>query len=411
MARIGAAMLALTLAVSVTACAPETAIEDPGPPQVDAALPADMRAQLQAATEEMMAATGSPGAIVGVWAPWAGTWVAGIGTETPGGSAVDVDKPFKIGAITRAMTCDVLYRVVERGTVELDDTVEEWLPAYPNAAGITLGQLCDGTSGLGNYAGQVSNRWIANPERIWNPRELAAYGLALDRSFAPGTSFRDSDTAYLLLGLVLARATGTSMHDLYEQLVFDPLGLTSMSLPETARTDGTWLTGLRSATTDAEGCADPADMTALSPTAGSTAGGVVGNIHDLGRYVRALAAGARSYDTAERFDSAYTLTNQPAWFTASGGTYQAGSLVGQFSSIPGYLTAAFADRETGLTVAVVLNNSRASFSMVRFLAWKLAAIASKAPAAAGETAPEAGLPWTADTFDADIAQGAICPVE
>ena len=41
--------------------------------------------------------------------------------------------------------------------------------------------------------------------------------------------------------------------------------------------------------------------------------------------------------------------------------------------------------------------------MAASLAWELAAIASKAPAAAGETAPEAGLPWTAQQYHDAIA--------
>ena len=37
--------------------------------------------QLQDAVDFAMAATGSSGAIVGVWAPWSGSWVAGVGTQ------------------------------------------------------------------------------------------------------------------------------------------------------------------------------------------------------------------------------------------------------------------------------------------------------------------------------------------
>jgi D-alanyl-D-alanine carboxypeptidase len=71
---------------------------------------------------------------------------------------------------------------------------------------------------------------------------------------------------------------------------------------------------------------------------------------------------------------------------------------------------AFADRETGLTVVAVLNNSRASAEAIRVLGWQLAAIASKAPAASGETAPPSGLPWTAEQLDGDLASVAICPL-
>ena len=58
----------------------------------------------------------------------------------------------------------------------------------------------------------------------------------------------------------------------------------------------------------------------------------------------------------------------------------------------------------------VLNDSRASNVLVRSLAWQLAAIASKLPAASGQTAPEAGLPWTADEMGAQVTASAVCPV-
>jgi len=103
--------------------------------------------------------------------------------------------------------------------------------------------------------------------------------------------------------------------------------------------------------------------------------------------------------------------DSPSWFTATGGAFQAGSLVGSSGAVPGYLTAAYADRETGLSVVLVLNNSRAGGTMPRSLAWQLAAIASKAPAAEGQSRPEAGgLPWEAATYGDKIVEDALCPV-
>jgi D-alanyl-D-alanine carboxypeptidase len=76
--------------------------------------------------------------------------------------------------------------------------------------------------------------------------------------------------------------------------------------------------------------------------------------------------------------------------------------------MPGYLTAAFADPATGMTVVVVLNNSTASAQVIGDLAFELAAIASKSPAASGATAPEFGLPWTAQQYHDSINQTNIC---
>ena len=138
---------------------------------------------------------------------------------------------------------------------------------------------------------------------------------------------------------------------------------------------------------------------------------MVTTIADLGRYGQALATGALLADDADRFGSPLpAYPDAPAWNTATGGAIIAGSLIGQYGAVPGYLTAVFSDPDTGLTVAVVLNNSAAGAAMAASLAWELAAIASKAPAGAGETAPEAGLPWTAQQYHDAIAAAAVCPL-
>ncbi len=406
--RLTAWVAAAALLLGVSAC---SAGQDAGiqtPDQIDTALPDDTQAQLQAAMDRAMAATGSSGAIVGVWAPWSGSWVAGLGSVTPGGAAVTADMTFKAGATTRSMTCDVLYALVADGTVSLDDPVTDWVSGEPMDADITLGQLCDSTVALGSYTDGIAGRLAATPERVWSPRELLAYG-STAVSGSPGTAFSDSSTGYLLLGIALEHAARSTAADLYETYVTGPLGLSKTTLADTSDTT---LHGLVSGDVDgAVACAAPTDVTGLSPSAGFTASGVETDITDLGRYAQALALGTLPFDDDARFDNPLpVVAGGPAWYTADGGAYQAGSLIGQFGSVPGYLTASFADSVTGMTVAVVLNNSRATPDIVRVLAWELAAIASKAPAAEGRTAPDAGLPWTAEDMAGQLAGAAVCPL-
>src|SRR5690606_19909316 len=129
------------------------------------------------------------------------------------------------------------------------------------------------------------------------------------------------------------------------------------------------------------------------------------------RYAQALATGALHPEVDDRFnDAKAAYSNAPSWYKMAGGAVQAGSLIGQFGMVPGYITGMFADPASGLTIAVVLNNSGAGGGFGAYLAWELAAIASKAPAAEGETAPSAGLPWTAEQYHTVIAENAICTV-
>ena len=408
--RVGAMIAgALTSALALVGCSFGGEIEPDVPPQAEAPFPDETQQQLTDAVTRAMGTTGSSGAIVGVWAPWSGTWVAGLGTQRPdGGGEVTADLGFRGARITRAMTCDVLYEVAAEGTVKLGDPVADYVTGVPDLADVSLGQLCDGTSGIGSYAGQLYPMWLSNPKREWDPRYLASFGLGQPRSGEPGMAYRDSDAGYVLLGLALERATGRPAAELIEQYVTGPLGLES-----------TWLGALPSAdvlrggqSLAGEGgaldCAQPLELTEASTTTGFTDSGVVTDIEDLGTYVQALATGTLVTDD-DRFGAPVAVAEDaPTWYTAAGGALLAGSLIGQYGKVPGYLTSAFADPHTGLTVAVVLNNSAADSKVAEYLAWELAAIASKAPAASGQTAPEAGLPWTAEQYRDAVAAAAVC---
>lgn len=405
-----AAVVAVTLGLS--ACSGDETVPVDVPAQVTGDLPEDTRAQLETAVTDAMTATGSSGAIVGVWAPWSGSWVAGLGTVTPDGAAVDADMSFKAGRITRAMTCDVLYQLAADGTVRLDDSVTDYVGGVANLTDVTLEQLCDSTSGIGSYASSALLRlWLSNPERSWSPQELASYGLGAERTADPGAEYRDSDAGYLLLGLALERATGRSAADLIQEYVAGPLGLESTYLEDgVPPSELDLLPGLRSVRADgAWSCEELNDLTDLSGSVGFTDAGVISNVSDLGRYAQALAAGSLLPSGTDRFDDPRPLSSStPSWYTYTGGAVQAGTLIGAFGSVPGYLTGVFADAESGLTVVVVLNNSAARSLVGEWLAWELAAIASKAPAAEGGSVPAAGLPWTAEEYHSQIADHAIC---
>ena len=160
-------------------------------------------------------------------------------------------------------------------------------------------------------------------------------------------------------------------------------------------------------------CAAPLDITQLSASTGFTDSGVVTDIHDLGRYAQALAAGALVPEQCRPARRAlFPLTTAPRRGSpTSGGVYQAGSLIGQYGSVPGYATAAFADPSSGLTVAVVLNNSGAGRHACAERSRGNWPRSRRRPrAAAGETAPEAGLPWTAQQYHDAITAAAICPI-
>ena len=406
---------AAVLALALTGCSSEESFSYTPPAQVDGALPDDTVAAMQAAVDNALVASGATGAIVGVWAPWSGSWVAGIGTQDrEGGAEVSTDMSFRIADVTRLMTCDVLYALADRDVVDLDANVADYVSGVADMRdeGITLLDLCNGTSGAGSSEGTVKSAWLNTPDRVWSPLELAGFGLARDR-VAPHTTFRDSDAGYLLLGLALERASGMTASELIAEYVTEPLGLPDTSLPSpTPAPPGTGavLNGhFLNAVEGGFDCAAPVDITKLSSSSGFTDSGVVSTITDLGRYAQAEAKQAlRTEEKPDRFGEPLPAADgADSWFQATGGAYLVGSMIGQHGWTPGYATAAYSDPATGFTVAVVLNDSTAGAQFAQQLSWELAAIASKAPAAAGQTAPEFGLPFTAEQYHQAIADTAI----
>jgi D-alanyl-D-alanine carboxypeptidase len=392
-----------------TGCSFDEPVEPDLPPQAAASFSDETIQQLTDAVTHAMGTTGSSGAIVGVWAPWSGSWVSGLGTQRPGESEeVTADMVFRAGKITRAMTCDVLYEVAAEGAVQLRDSVTEYVSGVPDLKEVSLAELCDGSSGIGSYTGQLYGSWLTNPARKWDPRYLASFGLGQPRSTEPGLAYRDSDAGYILLGLALERATGKTAAQLIDEYVADPLGLDATKLgdlPESGALQGGQSMPNPEGALD---CAAPLDLTAASSSTGFTDAGAVTDIEDLGRYVQALATGALVDDDKRFAEPLPVAADAPSWYLADGGALIAGTLIGQYGKVPGYITAAFADPDSGLTVAVVLNNSAADPAVGEYLAWELAAIASKTPAADGQTAPEAGLPWTAEQYHEAISAAAVC---
>ena len=336
-----AAASAAVLALVLTGCSSEDSFTYTPPAQVDGALPDDTVAAMQAAVDNALVASGASGAIVGVWVPWSGSWVAGIGTQNrDGGGEVSTDMSFRIADVTRLMTCDVLYALADEGTVKLDAPVPKYVSGVADMKDITLLDLCNGTSGAGSSETTVRLAWLNTPDRVWAPLELAGYGLSRER-VAPHTTFRDSDAGYLLLGLALERASGLTASELIAKYVTDPLDLAGTSLPPVAAAPpsatGPSLNGhFINVSQGVYECAAPVDISTLSSSAGYTDSGVVSNITDLGRYAQAEAAQAlRTKDTPDRFGAPLPVdANAPSWYQATGGAYLVGSMIGQHGWAP-----------------------------------------------------------------------------
>ncbi|SEB72810.1 D-alanyl-D-alanine carboxypeptidase [Paramicrobacterium humi] len=413
--RRGLSILALAGAglLALTGCT-----GDPGPTvtlpaQADGELPAETGKQIDDAVANAMAMAAAPGAIVGVWAPWAGSSLKGYGvTEIDGKTEVEPDMAFRIGQNTQPMTCSVLLALVDKGKVSLNDKVADYLPGTVGLTGITFSNLCTGTSGLGGYRGNLDNIFIQNPERIWSPNELYNDGMAT-KAADPGDTFSPADTGYVLLGMALEAATGKQMNELYNEYVFTPVGMDRSTLPSPAKTElpDSSLHAYEALKVDGKlQCDAPFDESKLSSSLGYTSAGVVSTAADVHAFSQAFATGALfKKGTADVQKQTRPIGDKAeSWQQYGFGTYHYGPLYGQAGDVPGFITASLSDPSSGLTIVVMLNNSTAGSGLALDLAMQLASYASKVPAAKGNTAPGLDLPWSAGQMQDAIGKLAVC---
>ena len=409
----GALSVVLAAGLALTGCTHQ-GNATPEPSQASATLPAAESNAIKTAVTNAMKLVGTPGAIVGVWAPWAGSYQAGIGTTTMKGSTpVTADMPWRVGSVTKSMSCTVLLSLVQKGTVKLSDPVSKYLPRVVGIDDLTLGQLCQNTSGLGDYMDSLGPQFVDNPLRPYVPMELLSDGMGEPRTGSPGQQWSYSNAGFILLGMALQAATGQDWQSLYNSEVFGPLGMKSSSLPSGTGIPGSKLHGYATsldAITGDPKCGTVLDDTQLAPSGAWTSSGVVSNLTDLKTFAQSFAtASLFSGDVKKAAWKTVPLgANVAAWQTYGLGGVELGPMRGHDGSVPGFITSMLSDPTSGLTVIVMLNDSTSGAAYAQALAMQLSAIAASFHATSGHKAPTITLPWTADAAAASLDQLAVC---
>jgi len=142
-------------------------------------------------------------------------------------AANTIETTFNTASMYKMFTAVAIMQLHEQGKVGLDESIdkwldEEWLP--PAVSGkIKVRHLLSHTSGLGSY---------------WGPRYMEASKLSFmalddykplvesDLAFEPGSGWQYSNTGFLLLGVIIEKASGMSYFDYTEKHVFAPAGMT-----------------------------------------------------------------------------------------------------------------------------------------------------------------------------------------
>ncbi len=139
------------------------------------------------------------------------------------GAPNDTATRYRIGSVTKTYTAVLIFQLVEKGVLSLDTRLAAFYPDMPGAPDITIRQMLQHTSGLGDYCLKASDPdWLLRPvTREAILEEIKSQGLL----FSPGTDESYSNSAYFLLACILEKHYGKSFGSIVQQQITTPLRL------------------------------------------------------------------------------------------------------------------------------------------------------------------------------------------
>ncbi len=227
-----------------------------------------------------------------------GHGLADIASGTP----VTEDTVFRIASITKLFTAIAVMQLWERGLIDLDAPVSDYLRAYdliparPSFRPATVRHLLTHTAGVPEvvHVGDLLHPgWGPFGQR---PAELSVpvgenmptladyYAGGLPVAVDPGTSFQYTNHGFATLGQIVEDVSGIPLARYYRERVFEPLGMHHSDLGRSGRVAAQLATGYVLGRMGAKPVPDRDWICA-------GAGGVYSTPHDIGRFVAALLGG------------------------------------------------------------------------------------------------------------------------
>ena len=184
--------------------------------------------KLQKALDDAIKNYGGKGISAAVIIPGEYAWQGASGISHQG-VPVTTSMLFSAGSISKTFTAATIMHLDEEGILSLDDSLSSWLPDYPYIDNtITIRQLLQHTSGIFNITENPAawQDFFANPDKLWDPDQLIRT-YQLEPYFEKGTGWTYSNTGYILLRMIIEKAGGIPIAEVYRNRFFTPLALES----------------------------------------------------------------------------------------------------------------------------------------------------------------------------------------
>ena len=155
------------------------------------------------------------------------------------------DTRFQIGSITKAFTGILILKMVEEGLIDLNKTISDYLPYYPEETGkkITVKNLLSCTSGIPQHYQAVPDFWLSHDHYFHTSKELLSLFWDTPLKHEPGTEWTYSSPGFYILGAILQQVSKKSYAELLQEYIFKPLKMKNTFVENNRTTDVNMATG------------------------------------------------------------------------------------------------------------------------------------------------------------------------
>jgi D-alanyl-D-alanine carboxypeptidase len=290
-----------------------------------------------------------PGVLIGVWDGAGGSYVHGFGfADVARKRAMSAADHFRIGSNTKTFVVGVILQLADEKKLSLDDPIGRFSIGVrvPDAANITIRQLCDMRSGLFEaYDSPQFEHMNVKPDTTFDPRTVITWAVAQKPYFPPGRGYHYSNTNYLILGLIIESVTHDSVAGEIRRRLLVPFGLSHTSYPSTQSMPDPWARGYG---LDAKRNWEDVSNTIPVSLMGS-AGAMISDMADMKRWITLYVTGKTSEAATYRALMNCIPTGEGNLAFGLGLGCSAG-WYGYTGGLPGYNTADYYFPANGTTI-------------------------------------------------------------
>ncbi len=205
-------------------------------------------------------------------------------------SKIDAHTNFRLASFTKQFTAMAIMLLARDGKLRYNETLTEIFPDFPDyGKSITIQNLLNHVSGLPDYEDLMERTEKASGP-IWSPEKQIQDNEVLELlkkeksgKFAPGTSWSYSNSGYVVLGLIVAEASGKPYREFLRERIFAPLQMNHTVVYQKGKNE---VENRAFGHSMENGALKETDQSSTSATLGD--GGIYSNLEDLAKWDDAL---------------------------------------------------------------------------------------------------------------------------